>query len=180
MKIGVNKMVKMAVLSALSIIFVWLIRFPIIPAANFLEYELGDVPILIGGFLYGPVAGFIMTVIVSLIQFMTVSAHSGWVGMVMHIIATGTLVIVSATIYKKIHNFKGAIIGLILGSLSMVLIMIPSNLFFSVRFYGIPYDTVKVLLTTGIIPFNLIKSFGNSIIVLLVYKSIGKVLQKIR
>jgi riboflavin transporter FmnP len=170
-------MVKMGVLAALSIVLMMLIHFPIIPAAAFLEYEPADVPILIGGFLFGPLAGFIITVVVALIQAFTVSAASGWVGFVMHVIATGTLVMVSSFIYKHLHTFKGAIAALAAGALCMTLVMIPSNLFFSVRFFNIPYDTVKGMLLTAIIPFNLIKAVINSVIVILVYKSAGKVLR---
>ena len=169
-----NKLVRIAVLSALSIVLVMLIKFPIIPSAPFLEYEPGDVPMLVAAFMYGPLAGLVMTVIVSTIQAFTVSAAAGWVGLVMHVIATGTLVVVSGAIYKRFHTFKGAFAALAAGSLCMVLVMIPSNLFFSVRFYGIPYDAVMAMLPTAILPFNLIKSLANSLIVILVYKPLSR------
>lgn len=174
---NVNKMVKMAVLCALSIVLLFLVRFPIIPAASFLEYEPADVPILIGAFLYGPVAGLIMTIVVSLIQALTLSASGGWVGFVMHVIATGTLVLVAGSIYKKVHTLKGAVIALIAGTLSMTAIMIPSNLFFTVNFYGYPYDAVVGMIVPILIPFNLIKASVNSLVVALVYKHIGKFLK---
>jgi riboflavin transporter FmnP len=172
-----NKLVRIAVLSALSIVLVMLIRFPIIPSAPFLEYEPGDVPMLVAAFMYGPWAGFVMTVIVSIIQAFTVSAASGWVGLVMHVISAGTFVIVSGTIYKRFHTFKGAFAALAAGSISMVLVMIPSNLYFSVNFYGIPYDAVMAMLPTAILPFNLIKSLANSLLVILVYKPLTRFLK---
>lgn len=177
MKINLNQMVKMGVLCALSIVLLLLIKFPIIPSAPFLEYEPADVPILIGTFMYGPWAGLVITAIVATIQALTVSASSGWVGWVMHIIATGTLVLVSGFIYGKMRTRKGAIIALLAGSLSMTLIMIPNNLFFTVKFFGVPYDVVKGMLIPAIIPFNLIKSLTNSLIVVLVYKSLSRVLR---
>jgi len=172
-----NKLVRIAVLSALSIVLVMLIKFPIIPSAPFLEYEPGDVPMLVAAFLYGPIAGLVMTIIVSTIQAFTVSAAAGWVGLVMHVIATGTFVVVSGAIYKRFHTFKGAFAALATGSICMVLVMIPSNLFFSVRFYGIPYDAVIAMLPTAILPFNLIKSLANSLIVILVYKPLTRFLK---
>jgi len=177
MKNKTNKLVRIAVLSALSIVLVMLIKFPIIPSAPFLEYEPGDVPMLVAAFMYGPVAGLVMTVIVSTIQAFTVSAAAGWVGLVMHVIATGTFVVVSGVIYKRFHTFKGAFAALAAGSISMVLVMIPSNLFFSVRFYGFPYDAVIAMLPTAILPFNLIKSLANSLIVILVYKPLTRFLK---
>jgi riboflavin transporter FmnP len=170
-------MVKMGVLCALSVTLLMLIRFPIIPSASFLEYEPADVPILIGAFMYGPVEGLMITIVVSLVQAVTVSAQNGWVGFVMHVIATGTLVLISGTIYRKAHTFKGALAALIAGSLAMTAVMIPNNLFFTVNFYGVPYQAVKAMLAPAIIPFNLIKSFVNSIIVILIYKPTARILR---
>jgi riboflavin transporter FmnP len=172
-----NKLVRIAVLSALSIVLVMHVKFPIIPSAPFLEYEPGDVLMLVAAFMYGPVAGLLMTVIVSTIQAFTVSAAAGWVGLVMHVIATGTFVVVSGVIYRKFHTFKGAFAALAVGSICMILVMVPSNLFFSVKFYGIPYDAVIAMLPTAILPFNLIKSLANSLLVVLVYKPLSRFLK---
>ena len=76
----IRKLVTMAMLAALSIVLVYVVHFPIFPAAPFLEYDPADIPILIGTFAYGPVAGIILTVVVSVIQGMTVSASSGFMG----------------------------------------------------------------------------------------------------
>lgn len=177
MKNNINKMVKLAVLSALSLVLLMLVRFPIIPTAAFLEYEPADIPILIGAFMYGPLEGLLITVVVSLIQALSVSAQSGWVGFAMHVMATGTLALVTGTIYKKVHNYKGAIAALVAGSIAMTLMMIPANLFFTVKFYGVPFDAVKAMLPTAIIPFNLLKSSINSVVVMLSYKPLSRLLK---
>jgi riboflavin transporter FmnP len=169
-----NKLVRIAVLSALSIVLVMLVKFPIIPSAALLEYEPGDVPMLIGAFMYGPLTGLLMTILVATIQAFTVSAASGWVGLLMHVIATGTLVVVAGSIYRKFHTHKGAFAGLAAGAICMTLVMIPSNLFFTVKFYGVPYNAVIAMLPTAILPFNIIKSLINSIIVLVVYKPLSR------
>ena len=177
MKFGVRKMCTMAILAALSLVLVLLVHFPIIPAAPWLEYDPADIPILIGGFVYGPIAGLLITVVASLIQAMTVSAASGWVGFVMHVISTGTLVLVSSIIYKFNKTRKGAFIALVAGSIAMTAIMIPANLFFTVRYWGQPYEVVKASIIPIIIPFNLIKSTGNSLIVFLIYKTLRKIIK---
>ena len=177
MKYDVNKLVRLALLSALSILLMMVIRFPIIPSAPFLEYEPGDVPALIGAFLYGPGAGLLITTVVSLIQATTVSAGSGWIGAIMHMVATGTMVLVAGLIYKRMHSFKGAVIGLLAGSVGMTLVMIPLNLFFTTRFLGVPVEAVKAMIVPIIIPFNLIKAVGNSALTVLVYKSVARVLR---
>lgn len=177
MKTDVNKIVRLTMLSAISILLMMLVRFPIIPAAPFLEYEPGDVPALIGAFLFGPGAGLMITSVVCLIQALTVSAGSGWIGAIMHFIATGSMVLVAGFIYRKIHTLKGAITSLILGSLTMTLIMIPLNLYFTTKFLNVPYEAVKAMLIPIVIPFNLIKAVANSVLAFLVYKPVGRVLR---
>ena len=75
---SVRKLVVMAMLTALSIVLVYLIRFPIFASAPFLEYDMADVPILIGTFLFGPLSGLALTAVTCVIQGLTVSAGSGW------------------------------------------------------------------------------------------------------
>ena len=100
-KITTRQMVGMAMLAAISIVFVSVIHFPLFPAAAFLEYDPADIPILIGTFTYGPIAGFILTIVVSLIQGTTVSAGSGPIGIIMHIVATGSCTLIQVVFIKK-------------------------------------------------------------------------------
>lgn len=176
-KSEVNKMSRLAMLAALSILLMFLVRFPLIPAAPFLEYEPGDIPALIAAFLFGPAAGVLVTLAVSIIQAFTVSAGSGWIGAIMHFIATGTMVAVAGYIYKKIHTQKGAAIALIAASISMTLVMIPLNLIFTTKFMNVPMEAVKAMIVPIIIPFNLLKASINSTLTFLVYKPVGRVLR---
>lgn len=95
------KIAKMAMLVAISIVLVMVIHLPIFPAVAFLEYDPADIPILIGTFAFGPLAGLALTVVTSVIQGLTVSSGSGLYGILMHVIATGVLVIVSGSIYGR-------------------------------------------------------------------------------
>jgi len=51
-KAAIDRLVKLGLLTAISILLVYLIHFPIFPAAAYLEYDMADVPILIGTFLF--------------------------------------------------------------------------------------------------------------------------------
>ena len=97
---NLRKIVTLAMLTALGFVFILLIHFPIFPAAPYLVYDAGDIPIIIGSFLYGPLSGIIITAILSLLQMLFLSTD-GIIGFLMHVIATGTLVLVSGSIYKK-------------------------------------------------------------------------------
>ena len=115
MKQNTKRIATIGVLTALSVVLVSLIHFPIFPAVSFLEYDPADIPILICGFAFGPVAGIIVTVIASVIQGFTVSAGSGIYGILMHVIATGINVTVSSLIYKHHKTKKSAVIAILCG-----------------------------------------------------------------
>ena len=164
----------MAILIAISITLVALIHFPLIPSAAFLEYDPADVPILIGTFAFGPLAGLAITVVASVIQGFTVSIASGLYGILMHVIATGSFVIAAGLFYSKHKTRKQAVIALIAGTITMTVVMTAANLVITPLFLKVPVDVVKGMLLTAIIPFNLLKAGINSVITFLVYKSVSK------
>ncbi len=171
------KLAKMSMLVAISIILAFLIHFPIFPAAAFLEYDPADIPILIGNFAFGPIAGLLITVATSVLQGLTVSSASGPYGIIMHIIATGTLVLVSGLIYRKLKTKKAAIIGLTAGTLAMAVVMTGANLVVTPYFMGLPVKAVVPLLPY-IIAFNIVKAGINSLVTFLLYKRISIFLHK--
>ncbi|KNZ42187.1 ECF transporter S component [Acetobacterium bakii] len=176
MKIKTKQLTQMAVLAAMSILLVYLIRFPIFPTAPFLEYDPADIPIFIGAFLFGPVGGLILTGVVCVLQGLTVSSASGVIGILMHFFATGSFVLVAGIIYKKNRTRKGAVIGLSAGVVVMTITMILWNIVLTPFFLGIPVEAVLPMILPIILPFNIIKAGANAAITFMVYKSVGKVL----
>lgn len=176
-KMTTRQMVSMAMLSAISIVFVSIIHFPLFPAAPFLEYDPADIPILIGTFAYGPIAGFLLTVVVSVIQGCTVSASSNIIGIIMHIVATGSCALISGTIYQNNKTKKGAAISLAVGVITMTTAMALMNLILTPLFMGAPIQTVLSMMIPIIIPFNLLKSSINCFMTFLLYKSISHILK---
>ena len=171
-----KRLVVLAMLAAISVVLVWAVHVPLIPVVSFLEYGPADVPILIATMAYGPVAGVVLTVVVSVIQGLTVSAGSGIYGIIMHIIATSTLVLVAGTVYRVRHTKGGAVLGLVLGTLAMGLVMMPANHFITPAFTGWPVAQVDALLIPGILPFNLLKAGLNSGVTFVVYKTVSRYL----
>ncbi len=103
LKLG--RLAKLGLLAALSIVLVFFIHFPI---AKFLEYDPADIPIMIATFAFGPWYGLMTTIVVAVVQGLTVSASGGIYGIIMHIIATGTFVLVAGFLYQKHKTKKGA------------------------------------------------------------------------
>ena len=163
-----TKLAKMAMLVAVSIVLVALIHLPILPMVPFLEYDPADIPILLGSFAFGPGAGIILTLVTAILQGVTVSAQSGAYGIIMHIYLYH---------FYKLKTKKNAIIGLIFGTLAMVLIMIPANMLITTRFMGLTLEALMPFMP-WIILFNFIKAGVNSVVTFLVYKRISPFLHK--
>lgn len=168
-----RKLTTMALLSALAVIMVALIHFPLLPAAPFLEYDPADIAILIGTFLFGPMSGLALTAIVSVLQGLTVSAASGPIGILMHFLATGAFSLMAGLIYRKRHDITGAVLALAAGTIAMTIIMSICNLLLTPIFLGAPLQTVLDLMLPAIVPFNLLKATINSVVTFFVYKPIS-------
>lgn len=167
-----------AMLTALSVVSLYAIRLPLIPSAPFLEYDAADIPVLIGSMLLGPGMGLLMLLAVCAIQAFTVSAASGWIGFVMHLAASGVLVLIASMIYKKKPSFKRLIVGLVLGSLAMTAVMVPLNIVFTGIFLGQGAKAVAELLIPAIIPFNLLKACINSAATVAIFVPTAKILKR--
>ena len=173
-----KKLAVMGILTALSIVLVFFVHFPLLPGAPFLVYDPADLPILIGAFAYGPLAGILMTVVVSVIQGFTISVEGGVYGIIMHVLATSTLVVVASSIYKVRHTRLGAVIGLACGTLAMSGMMMAANHFITPAFLGAPVEVVDAMLVPIILPFNLLKAGINSVLTFFVYKAVSKYIIK--
>ncbi len=148
-------------LAAIAVVLVWLIHFPLIPAAPFLEYDMADVPVLLATVLFGPGWGLMMLTVVSAIQAFLLGGN-GWVGAVMHLVSSGVLVCIVGVFTRKSVKPVRFTIGLLLGTLGMAAAMVPMNLTLTVYFLGTPRAAVVQMLLPAILPFNLLKAGINS------------------
>lgn len=166
-----RKLVRVSLLCAISVVLVYFIHFPLIPSAPFLEYDPADISLILIGLSYGTGWGLAATVVVSVIQGITVSAASGWIGIVMHIISTGTFVLTVSLINSKTNK---SAISLLFGTLAMTLVMIPVNLVFTGIFMHAGVMTVVKMLIPAIIPFNLLKAGINAVIAGILFNRTAK------
>ena len=172
---SVKKMVSLAMLAAIAYLIVSLVRIPVV---LFLKYEPKDVIITIGGFLFGPMASFIVSAVVSLLEMVTIS-ETGFIGCIMNLRSTCTFACTAALVYKKWHTLKGAIAGLALGSVLMVGAMLLWNWLVTPWYMGADRATVEGLLLPAFLPFNLLKAGLNSALTLSLYKPLVTALRKI-
>ena len=139
--------------------------------AGFLSYDPKDIAVVIIGFILGPLASVFVSVIVSLIEMVSVSG-TGPIGMLMNVLATCAFAVPAAIVYKRNHSQKGAIIGLTLGVVAMAACMILWNYLVTPLYMGVPRSVVVGMLVPVFLPFNLIKGGINALFTMLLYKPI--------
>ena len=175
---NVQKLSIMGMLCAVAFVSTMLMHsIPIMPSAPYLSLDPKDAVIAIGGFIFGPVAALIMTAAVCLVEMVTISS-TGVIGLVMNLLSTGVFVTVSTILYYRKPKFKNAVIGLILGVISMTVMMILWNYLITPIYTGMDRAVIAPMLPTVFLPFNLLKGTINAALTLFLYKSVVTVLRK--
>ena len=172
----VRKITTLGMLCAVAYVMMAVSRM-LPPIVLFLQYDPKDIVITLGGFIFGPVSSLLISVIVSLVEAVTVS-DTGPIGLVMNIISTCAFACTAAVIYKKKRTLSGAVIGLIAGTVFTTAAMLLWNYAITPLYMEIPREEVKALLLPAFLPFNLIKGGLNTAFTLLLYKPIVSALRK--
>jgi len=171
----------LAMICAIAFVLAAFVRFPItppIPGLN-LRYDPKDIVITIGGFMFGPLAAAVVSVIVALIQMVTTSATGPW-GALMNIVTSCAFCCTAAFIYKKNRSIKGAVIGLIAAVIVATVVAMLWNMLILPIFVGIPRERVWPLLIPYLLPFNLIGNTLNAAFTMVLYKYVKAALEKAR
>lgn len=167
-----KKLVVVALMCALAILLSF-IEFPIIPAASFLKLDISLVPSAVVGFAYGVGPGLLCGIACAV-------AHAvitgNWVGALMSVIVAIAYIVPAAAIYGRVRTLKGAVVGLVVGALCLVIGVTVANLVIDPIFYGMPFDAVVGLIIPALIPFNVIKGVLVSVLTAIVYKSISNLI----
>lgn len=169
-----RKLALIPMLCAMAVLAVAVIRIPVV---LFLKYEPKDVVIVLGGLMMGPLASFLISVISSLIEMLTVSDTGLW-GLLMNVISSCAYACTAAAIYKKKHTMSGAVVGLLCGTAAMAIIMLLWNYMITPIYMGTPREVVAGMLLPTFLPFNLLKGGLNTGLTLLIYKPLTTALRK--
>lgn len=188
---NLSKLIKISLMGVIAFIIMFFeLAVPLFPA--FLKIDLSDIPAIITGFALGPVAGVGVELIKNMLHLFR--TDTGGIGELANFIVGSAFVFPAALLYAKKKNKQMAIIGMLIGTVSMAVFGGLANYFIILPFYStfMPLDTIiefaaaankyivdiKTLIIYGIIPFNLFKGIVLSIITIPIYKKVSKVLHK--
>ena len=175
-KMSTRYMAAVAMFAALSFVSVLIAK--VIPnVAGFLSYEPKDAVIVIAGLLYCPLTSVLISVIVSLIEMLTISS-TGPYGFLMNVISSCAFAVPAAWYYQKHKTQKDAVIGLCFGVITMVVAMLLWNYIITPFYMGVSRETVAGMLMSVFLPFNLVKGGINAGLTLLLYKPVVGALRK--
>ena len=142
----------------------------------FLTFDAKDTIITIAGLLFGPVYSLVISLVVSLIEFITVGDTGFW-GFLMNFLSSAAFSSTCALIYKYKKNITGAVIGLAVSVVSMTAMMVLLNLLVTPIYTGMPAADVAAMIPTLFLPFNLTKATMNAALTLMLYKPVSRALK---
>ena len=191
-RISVRTTVKIGMLAAISVVLM-LFVIPLPFAPSFYEIDFSEVPVLIGAFAMGPVAGAAIELVKILLNLVITGTDTAGVGELANFIIGCSLCLPAAIIYKRKKTRKGAMIGMVAGTALMVVIGCLINAYVMLPAYSaafnLPIDALVQMGTAinpnitnlntfvifAVAPFNLLKAVLVSLIVLLIYKKISPI-----
>ena len=194
--LSISNMVKIAIFAALAGVLM-LFKFPIPIAPSFMTVDFGDVATLMSGFVLGPISGVITVFLKILLNLILNGTTTAYVGEVSNFIVGSIFVLVSSLIYSRHKTKKSALIGLLIGIISMTFIATLSNYFVIFPLYAkaLGMGSVDAFVNTmpnigyinsyldlilfAVVPFNLIKGIFNALVTFLTYKKVSKVMKGI-
>ena len=119
--------------------------------------------IAISGFLYGPLSGVLVSVVVSAVEMFTTS-DTGWIGFVMNVLSSCAFVCPAACLYSRGRSIRRAAIGLGVGVVLMTVVMVLWNYIITPLYFKMPREAVVDMMPM-IIAFNLVKGFCNAALI---------------
>lgn len=177
-KLTIKEITTIGILSALAVVVSFVAMFPLalVPAVPWLHYDPKDIIVVIGGFIYGPFAAFLISFIASVLEIMFKSG--GIIDVLMNVISTCAFACVASAIYKRNHTKKGAVIGLVCGIVCTTICMGIWNYIVTPIYYQMERAAVVSMWLPGIILFNFLKAGLNAGVTLFLYKSVVTVLRR--
>lgn len=191
-KMKVNKLVIMAMLSAIAVVLMYF-DFPLgFIAPAFYKMDFSEVPVLIGSFLLGPCAGVIIEAVKVLLHMCLKGTTTAFVGDFANFILGCAYVVPASVIYHVHKTKKTAMISLVVGSFTLIVSGTLLNAFYLLpkysELYGMPIESfismgnainssindIFSFVALAVAPFNLIKSVVDGIVTWILYKYLSR------
>ncbi|WP_283587626.1 ECF transporter S component [Limosilactobacillus viscerum] len=181
----IQRMVGVACLGALAFILM-LFEFPVIPVASYLKIDFSDIPVLLGGYIYGPFAGVMIAVIKCLLHAMVNGFSVGdLIGVSSDFISSLALLIPFCLVWRhQDWSFKRQMmVAIPLSTVVLTVVMSLLNLWVLTPLYMAAWHwqstmPVAQLVAVGVLPFNIIKGLLVTVVFALIAGHLRQWLQR--
>lgn len=192
----IRRITMVALCGAVAFVLMFLsLSVPII--SPFAEFDLSALPELIGGFILGPVGAAEIIIVKILLKLLIKGSSSMLTGEIQNLLLSLAYVIPAVLYYRSHKSKKGALIGLLIGSVFSVVISVFTNIYLIfpayIKLYGMnwegiieicgnvnPYITnIPTFIAFSVLPFNLISRAITSVIMMLIYKRLSVPIKKL-
>ncbi len=173
-----------------------LFEFPIpFIAPGFYEADFSELPVLIGSFSMGPVAGVIIELVKIFVKLVIKGTSTAFVGDFANFFIGCTLVVPASIIYHLKKTRTSAVLSLVLGTVCMAVFGSAFNAVYLIpkfaQIFGVPLDGIIAagaainphitscasMAVWAVAPFNIIKGAAVSLLTMLVYKPLSGVIR---
>lgn len=190
-----KKLVMAALLGALAAILM-VLDFNVPLAPGFIKFDFSDFPVLIGGFVFGPLTGVLIAFLKIVLNLLFKPTTTMFVGEASNFLLSVCYMGVACLFYRKHRTKKGAVIGMALATVTTSLFAIASNILVMfpmyAKLFGMSMEQivgmvsavnpfvkdVTTMVIASLVPFNLFKYGVISLITFISYKKIEVILKK--
>lgn len=155
------KLVVLALLASVSLVL-FFISFPLPALPPYLKVDFSDIPALIAGLIFSPLAGVLVVMMKNALYFVVTGATDP-IGVVANFIAGSLFILPVAYLYHRYKGVKSVVSGLVIGTVVMAVVMSILNYLIILPAYswlvGMEMnETIKwASVIGGILPFNFLK-----------------------
>jgi len=191
-----RRLIIAALFGAIAFVLIFF-SFSIPVISPFAEFDFSALPELIGGFVLGPVGAIEIITIKLLLKLIFQGSSSMLTGEIQNFMLSISFVVPAVVYYRKHRTKKGAIVGIALGAVMVVIASVITNIYlifpFYMAAYGMNWDAIigmcsalipaindiPTMVLFSIVPFNVLSRTLTAVITMLVYKRISVPLKKL-
>lgn len=189
-----RRMVNISMLAAVAIVLM-LFEFPLPFLPPFYKIDASELPVIIGAFTMGPVAGVLIEFIKVLLNILIDGTTTAFVGEFANFLIGCSYVVPASMVYYFKKNKKNAVLGLALGTVTCAVVGCLLNAFLLLPAYSKAFhmdiealvamgtavnkaiDSMLTFVLFATAPLNILKCGLVSIITMLIYKPISRILK---
>ncbi|VBB05019.1 ecf transporter substrate-specific component [Lucifera butyrica] len=183
----IHYLAKVSILAAIAALLMFFeVPVPLMPV--FLKLDISDLPAVVGAFLLSPWAGVAIELIKNLIH--AFNSQTMMIGEVANFLVGAAFVLPAAYVYRHRLCRSGAVLGLVAGTVSMMLAAAVLDYYALIPLYQtvlhFPPDRMvalgtaanprivdlKSFIVMAIVPFNILKGVVLSLFVLMLYNKV--------